>query len=140
MSATPGQGGGWPPFAEVKGGTGRSVIGNIALKAAELPDAGRPAIAILAPASGSTGAKDGQPVIVVAQAFWKSKTIRTLRVIVLGAFSAFTVYVTGAIVSNGGFAMMDWSATLHAAINLGVVSVAAAVSAWLKSHDNNPVA
>lgn len=126
------------PATSAPGGTGPDVVTTLSRTASELPAPGVVTAAPVAPKTGSIDVPAGSPVVVVAQHFWDSPTIKAARNLVLGAVGAGLFAVALKIVGAGSVIGLDWIEVRNIAINATVLALAAGFMAWWKVRDNNP--
>jgi hypothetical protein len=95
--------------------------------------------AVVAPKTGPIDVPEGSPVVVVAQAFWKSKTIKAARNLIAGAIGAALLAVAVKVAGAGTVIGLDWTEVRNIAINAGVLALAGGYMMWHKTLENNPV-
>lgn len=100
----------------------------------------------LAPQKGPIDAPPESMVVVVVKKFWDSPTIKAARnvmatavIAVLGVFATACMKVWGAGHSIFEAGQIDWRATeVSAEVAAGLI-IGAAILAWKKVKDNNPI-
>lgn len=100
----------------------------------------------LVPAKGPIDLPAESLVVVTVKKFWDSKTAKAIKGVLLAAFAAvvivfgstcLTVWSSGKSIFDAG--AVDWRNTERAAEIAGGGVLVAAVMAWARKIDNNPV-